>query len=220
MKSGLLINYWVVKIAVCLLFLAVFVLNAAAQEADSETRKNEFGVWGGVSPDSSTIFSSGRTTDAHYGAIGFRYARRFNNGDKVNLKYTIDAIPAAILSDKTIRFVPLSGNAFRIDEIRRTYYGYGVAPLGLQINFRPRHKLQPFLGSSGGLLIFNSVLQDSFGKRFNFTADVGGGAEYRLKKGRAIKIGYKYFHISNGGRGFVNPGIDNNLFYAGYSFSR
>lgn len=200
-------------------------MSAAAQTSD-EAGKNEFGVWGGFSPDSSTVFKgSGRTEDARYGTIAGRYARRFNNNDTVNLKYTLDVIPVAVLSDKAFRFVPVTtgvgtGTTFRIDEIRRTYYGFGVAPLGLQANFRPRKKLQPFVGGSGGLLYFDKNLQDGLGRRFNFTADVGGGIEYRLKEGRAVTFGYKYLHISNGGRGFINPGIDNNLFYVGYSFSK
>ena len=56
------------------------------------------------------------------------------------------------------------------------------------------------------------------GTRFQFTADVGGGVEIRLKDKKAVTLGYKYYHISNGNRGIVNPGIDNNLFYVGYTF--
>ena len=203
---------------VCALLVGALWSSAAAQTENPG--KNQLSVWGGVSPDSSTVFKgSGRTADARFGLVAVRYARRFNNGRLVNLKYTIDAIPAAILSDKSLLPVlaPIGiGSIVRDD--RQTYYGAGVSPLGLQINFLPRRKIQPFIGGSGGLLIFNKTLQDGLGKQFNFTADLGGGVEYRLSNGRAVTFGYKYYHISNGKRGIVNPGIDNNIFYVGYTF--
>ena len=34
---------------------------------------------------------------------------------------------------------------------------------------------------------------------------------------RAITLGYKFLHISNGFTSAVNPGVDNNVFYAGFS---
>ncbi|HMS42969.1 MAG TPA: acyloxyacyl hydrolase, partial [Pyrinomonadaceae bacterium] len=89
---------------------------------------------------------------------------------------------------------------------------------GLQVNFRPRNKYQPFVGVSGGLLYFNKTTPNFVGTRFNFTADVGGGLEIKLKKKRALTIGYKYYHISNGDRGIENPGFDHNIFYIGYTF--
>ena len=198
------------------------LIGGAASSAQAQTEnpgKNQLSVWGGVSPDSSTIFKgSGRTEDARLGIIAVRYARRFNNGRLVNLKYTIDAVPAAILSDKSLLPVLVPVGSLTTQDNHRTYYGFGVAPLGLQINLMPHHRIQPFVGASGGLLIFDKILQDGLGKRFNFTADLGGGIEYHLSNGRAVTFGYKYYHISNGKRGIVNPGIDNNLFYIGYAF--
>jgi opacity protein-like surface antigen len=201
--------------AACLLCLTIF----AAAQTIVEAGKNEFSVWSGASPDSSTVFKgSGRTRDAAYGMFAVRYARRFDNSDGVNLKYTIDAIPAAVLSDKAVIAIPTTGSGFALQTRRKNYYGFGLAPLGLQINLRPHRRLQPFVEGSGGFLYFNKILQNNFGSRFNFTANVGAGFEYRLKNNRSVTFGYKYFHISNGGRGLVNPGIDNNLFYVGVSF--
>lgn len=201
----------------CALLLAIFAAAAAAQTEDEG--KNEISVWGGFSPDSSTVIKgTGRTEDAQFGIVGLRYARRFNNNDTINLKYTADFIPAAILSAPDIRLIPTGAGTFRLDEDRRTAYGFGVAPLGLQMNFRPRKKLQPFVGASGGLLYFNKRIPNDLGERFSFTADVGAGAEYRLRNGRAVTFGYKFYHISNGGRGVENLGIDNNVFYVGYTF--
>ena len=200
-----------------LLLLAVFAAGIFAQ--DEELGKNELTVWGGFSPDSSTVFKgTGRTEDARFGIAAFRYSRRFNNSDKVNLKYTADFVPLAVLNYPDVEVVQTGTNSFRVDRVRPTRYAFGVAPLGLQMNFRPRKKLQPFVQSTGGLLYFNERIPNVTGARFAFTADVGGGIEYRLQNRRSVTFGYKFYHISNGGRGLENPGIDNNVFYIGYTF--
>lgn len=202
------------KLLLPVIFLALFV-SAAAQSDD--LGKNEFTVWGGFSPDSNTFVKAfGRTEDARFGMVAFRYSRRFNNSDNFNLKYTADVVPAAFLNYPDIEIAPGPPPAARL--VRPTRYAFGAAPLGLQVNFRPRKKLQPFVGASGGMLYFNQRTPNFFGTRFAFTADVGAGLEFRLKNKKSFTVGYKYYHISNGDRGIDNPGYDNNLFYIGYTF--
>lgn len=194
-----------------LLGLALWLIPAAFVFGQgSQIPKNELTVWGGFSPDSSTAIAAfGRTKDAKFGIISFRYSRRFDNGRLVNLKYVADAAPLTILDFS----VPFSAASERV-----TAYGFGAAPLGIQANFRPRKRVQPFVELSGGILYFDKQVPGKLGTHFQFAANLGGGAEIRLKDKRAITIGYKYFHISNGNRGIINPGIDNNVFYLGYTF--
>lgn len=194
----------------------VLLLGVTAFAQDNELGKNEFSVWGGFSPDSNTfIKGTGRTPDARFGIVAFRYARRFNFSDTFNVKYTADVVPVAFLNYPDIELTV--GPPF-IVPTRPTHHAFGVAPLGGQVNFRPRKKYQPFIGTSGGLLYMNKRTPNFGGTRFQYTADVGGGVEIRLKDKKALTVGYKYYHISNGNRGMVNPGIDNNLFYIGYTF--
>lgn len=194
---------------------AMCLISTVSAQAD-EAGKNELSVWGGGSPDSTSFI--GKTQDARFGIVAVRYARRFNNNDTVNLRYTADFVPAAVLSFPFFQAVQTGANTFRIDSVRRRVYAYGITPLGLQANFRPRKKVQPFVGASGGFLHFRKSIPDFTGTRFNFTAEAGGGVDFRMRKNRAVTVGYKYYHISNGYRGVENPGFDNNLFYVGYRF--
>lgn len=209
------------KLFVSATLLMFFGFTILAQN-DTETGKNELTIWGGFSPSSSTIIKgTGRTPDARFGIVAFRYARRFNNNNSFNLKYTADVVPVAVLnypdiSDVPTLITPTGTPTLQIS--RQTRYAFGAAPIGIQANFRPRKKIQPFIGASGGFLIFNKRTPNFVGTRFAFTADVGAGLEIKLKEKRAITFGYKYYHISNGNRGLENPGIDNNLFYIGYTF--
>ncbi len=174
------------------------------RESDSEY-KNEIKFWGGFSPDSTSDLPTALTKDARFGIAAVRYAKRFNNGRVVNLKYTADVYLLSVLN------YPADGNS------RKSQAGFGFSPFGLQIDFRPRKKVQPFIGSSGGIMIYNKKIPNELGTKFNFTAELSTGIEFRIKEDRALTFGYRLFHVSNGGRGF-NPAFDNNVIFAGYSF--
>ena len=85
---------------------------------------------------------------------------------------------------------------------RRWSIGEAMSPAGLQLNFSPRRKLQPFLSAHGG----------SF--------DLGVGIELYRSKTRSIRAEYRYHHISNDDTAQSNPGIDNGLFQVSYVFGR
>ncbi len=186
------------------------LLFAVSISAQAVTNKNEFSIWGGFSPDSTTAIKAfGRTPDTRFGLAALRYARRFNNGHTVNLKYTADLIPVAVINFPDQSTLPT---------VRKTAYAIGITPFGIQANFRPAKKYQPFADLSGGFMYFNKQVPNDLGTKFHFTAALGGGVEVRLNEKRAVTVGYKYYHISNGQRGEINPGFDNNLFYVGYTF--
>jgi hypothetical protein len=51
----------------------------------------------------------------------------------------------------------------------------------------------------------------------NFLIDLGGGIRIKTGERHALSLGYKFLHISNAFTSPVNPGVDNNVFYAGFS---
>ncbi len=212
------------KIFQFVLTLLFFSHLAFAQTADSPVQnqeypeKNEFQISAGGSFHSSTIIGS--TEDARFGTLGLRYARIFKPNRAIALKYTVDVTPVNILSYPFFRLENIGGNNFAVRRTRVSRYGFGVAPIGIQVNFRRKNKIQPFATSSGGFIYFKNRIPDETGARFNFTADVGGGVQFMLKNKKAVTLGYKYQHISNGYRAQSNPGFDSNIFYIGFSVFR
>lgn len=191
--------------------------STAAQRAGGafgmEKAVNEFGLWGGGSFSAPTLIGS--TEGVRFGLVGFRYARVLARGDNLALKYTLDAVPVASMSFPS--FEPEPGGARRV---RRTITGAGLSPVGFQINFRRRERVQPFAQGSGGFLYFGERVPDERGAQFNFTADFGGGVQWKTGARRAWTIGYRYHHVSNGYRADFNPGFDSNIFYVGFSIFR
>ena len=198
------------KIFVSAVWLMLLGLSISAQE--EEPGKNELMVWGGYAPAVRTFAIGGRTWDAQLGIGAVRYSHRFNNSNWVNLKYTLDASLLVMnYPDKVV-----SGTT--VTPTRETRVGIGLAPIGLQANFRPRKKLQPFIGLALGFMPFTERTPNVTGENLNFSTAGGGGVEYRLAHKRAITFGYNFYHISNASRGVENPGYDAQLFFVGYTF--
>ncbi|HEX8150027.1 MAG TPA: acyloxyacyl hydrolase [Pyrinomonadaceae bacterium] len=178
-----------------------------------ERAANEYGVWGGGSFGSPTVI--GKTGGVRLGLVAFRYARVLARGENLALKYTLDAVPVAAMS-----FPSFETAAGVTREVRKTITGAGLSPVGFQLNFRRRERVQPFAQASGGFLYFGERVPDVRGAQFNFTGDFGGGVQWKAGARRAWTAGYRYHHVSNGYRADVNPGFDSNLFYVGFSIFR
>ena len=181
-------------------------------------KRNEFGVWGGISFHAPTLI--GKTPDARFGNIGLRYGRILAANENLAFSWTIDAVPVAVLSTNRFTIVPTGPGTFTIQRSREHTYGAGVSPIGLKLNFRRAQMLQPFVSGSGGFLYFTKDVPVSGAARFNFTYDFGGGIQIVKDSGRAITVGYKYNHISNGYHAPINPGVDVQMVYVGYSIRR
>ena len=188
---------------------------AQQQSEGIQKRWNEFGVWGGISFHSPTLI--GKTPDSRFGNIGLRYGRVLAASKTVAFEWTIDAIPLSILSTPRFTLVPNGTGGFIVTQTRKSVYGWGAAPIGLKFNFRRNRRVQPFGQATGGFLYFNEQVPVSGAERFNFTFDFSGGVQIVNTNRRAFTIGYKYQHISNGNRSSINPGVDVQMIFAGFS---
>ena len=210
--------------AVMLLFLSasVFAQTAATgslnviapsvprQQVDFfDGHHNEFGFWGGFSPNSSSLI--GVSVDRSLSLFAARYGRLIHAGDHITWKYTADFVPLAIVHQ------PVNHGPWEDRSHRESRYGAGIAPIGFQANFRPHQRIQPFLETAEGFLYFNRPTPYADATNFNFTFDLGAGIQTFAPRHRSVSFGYKYHHISNAYTGRVNPGLDSNLFYVAYS---
>lgn len=96
-----------------------------------------------------------------------------------------------------------------------SFSGFGITPVGFQFNLNKKNRVQPFLKSSAGFMYFNEPFPDDRGSQLNFTLEMGGGLEFVIAQNISLTLGYKYHHMSNGQLGFINPGVDSNIFYSG-----
>lgn len=175
---------------------------------------NQFGVWANYSPNSFVFDGTSRGRKLFL--LNLQYARVLLARRVATLKYTGDVIPVAFESQPTQVFL-VNGNMLR--NPAGTIYGAGASPIGLQLNFGSR-RVQPFLSGSVGFLYFAQQVPVLRSSQFNYTANLGIGLEVFSGSGRSFAVGYKYHHLSNADSAPLNPGLDSNVFYTGFSFFR
>jgi hypothetical protein len=197
--------------AVAVLLLATSCSTLVSAQANPRFGgDNEIGVWAGFSPVSGAMV--GGSPDRKFFISALRYSRVLLESRNIGLRYTIDLIPTAVVFQPKNGYKALSGGQ------REAIYGAGIAPVGMQINFRRQRALQPFGNISGGLLYFTRNVPVPGSANFNFTFDFGAGAQYFYRPRRALTAGYMFHHLSNAGTAPHNPGIDNNIIYGGLSW--
>ena len=103
---------------------------------------------------------------------------------------------------------------------RRWSKGEAMSPFGLRLNLFPRNRTQPFIVGHGGYMYTTQVVPVDGAGSFNFTFDAGIGVELYRSPTRSVSLEYRYHHFSNNNTAAANPGVDNGLFQAAYSFGR
>jgi hypothetical protein len=171
--------------------------------------RHDFQFFAGFSPASATLI--GTTSDRRLLLAGFGYSYRCWIWSGTAISYSGEIMPAAVLfqpGQYLPQFVPA-----------HSVYGFGITPLGFTAEFGRRHKVYPFLQTNEGIVASSEPIPINVtgATGLNFLIDVGGGVRVRAGPRHAISFGYKFLHISNGFTSAVNPGVDNTVFYAGFS---
>lgn len=193
--------------------------NASSSDSPYRLKRgdNEFGVWGGGAFSATTIF--GGLTDAEADERGFiiaafRYGRTLAANESMALQYTLDAIPLAVATGNIESSTTVAGvTTFR----RGSAYGAGVTPLGLQLDFANNSRVKPFIHINGGLLVFNGSVPLPDSGKLALIGETGAGLRVFTSERRAINLGVRFHHISNGDRAGSNRGLNQFIFYAGFS---
>lgn len=198
------------RLAALLLFSAAPAW-AAFCSADSSPQdaRHDFQFFSGYSPVSATLI--GTTTDRRFFIAGFGYSYRCWVWPGISLAYSGEIMPAAILfqpSQYLPQFVP-----------SHAVYGFAITPLGFTVDFGRSHKAYPFLETDEGIIASTEPIPINVlgATGLNFLIDFGGGLRVKMGERHAVALGYKFLHISNGFTSAVNPGLDNNVFYVGFS---
>lgn len=193
--------------------------NAAAFQ-DINPGRHEFGFWAGFSPSSPTLISTAQ--DRQFALLGLRYGFYFARSGPVTFQYTADFLPAAVVLQPWFGRTSVAPPAGPAAAGGRTpVAGFGFAPVGFKFNYGSR-RLSPFAAITAGMIYTGEPvpITGPGTTRMNFMFDFGGGVQWLLPNRRSLMIGYKLHHISNANRAEVNPGVDSNVIFIGYSFLR
>ncbi len=188
------------KRAITFLFLAIPAMAGICSSNSASDTRHNFQFFAGYSPVSTTLI--GTTTDRRFFMAGFGYSYRCWIWSGVSISYSGELMPAAVLLEPD-----------------HAVYGFAITPLGFTAEFGRHRRVHPFVETDEGIIASSDPIPISvYGATgLNFLIDLGGGIRIKAGPRREISLGYKYLHISNGFTSPVNPGVDNNVFYAGFS---
>lgn len=208
-----------------LIFPLALVISLAApvcaQNDDNhflERGDNEFGFWAGFSPKATTVFGGLRDDEADdrkFFTAALHYGRTLAANDAVALQYSLDIVPVAVATGTIVSRTtgPSGVTTFQ----RESAYGTGFTPLGLQLDFANGAKVHPFVHVNGGYLYFNKSVPIEDAGQFAFVGEAGGGVRLFTSERRAVNVGVRFHHISNGDRSGSNRGLNQFVIYAGFS---
>jgi len=100
------------------------------------------------------------------------------------------------------------------------FWGVGLSPLFLRWNFSAAKQVRPFAEASAGVMLIDWETPGPGRVVGNFNEQIGFGLRVGRPSGTGLVGGFRYQHISNGGRAHPSSGVDTYLVYAGVSFVR
>jgi hypothetical protein len=158
----------------------------------------------------------GRLHDRDLYVVGVRRRWPVAVGRRASLAYSVDFLPA-VLSTGMPEEYSLSCHAevCVLSSARSMVYGVGLAPVGLQARMALTPRLGLVTGADGGMVWFARAVPDPDERRLNFSLDGRAGLELRVARELILTVGYRFNHISNGGAGPVNPGMNSHMFELG-----
>ncbi len=179
---------------------------------------NEWGFWAGFSPKATTVFAGlhdDEAADRKFFIAALHYGRTLAANHSLALQYQLDVVPVAVATGTIVSRTtsPTGVDTFR----RETAYGAGFTPLGLQLDFANGSKVHPYVHVNGGFLYFNKSVPIEDAGQFAFVGEAGGGVRIFTSERRAVNIGVRFHHISNGDTSGSNRGLNQFVIYAGFS---
>ena len=182
---------------------------------------NEFGFWGGGAFTATRIFGGLREDEARDRGLvlaAFRYGRTLAANKNYALQYTLDAIPLAVATGNITESTTTTTPTGTVTTFRReSTYGAGLTPLGLQLDFANSARVHPFLHVNGGFLVFSKSVPLPDAGKFAYVGEAGTGLRIFTSERRAVTLGVRFHHISNGNRAGANRGLNEFVLYAGFS---
>jgi hypothetical protein len=179
------------------------------------------GFWGGGAPGSPEVIS--HIPSRQLGIAAVQWGWDVGRWRSLRLTYTADLVPLVLIAqprEEGRYLFTQSGEIRNVHQGPQIVYGAGALPVGWRLTFRRESRVAPFLAGAGGFLLTTKKVpyQVPDGTAYNFMFHVGGGVQIAKVGGCDLLFGYSWWHLSNARLTRINPGIDENLFYAGLLF--
>ena len=178
------------------------------------------GPYGGIGLNSPGGDKWGSIADRDHVIIGVRGSAEVLRWGRLAVAFSPEIVPALILTNNPIyETVPMQrGGVTRQTQVvvgSGPVYGIGLTPLGTEALLRTGSTMQAFAAVAVGVVWFTREVPVANSKSYNYTIEVGGGLLWEYGRGRRMRFGYMFHHLSNAWSAVENPGLDGDIFYVG-----
>jgi Lipid A 3-O-deacylase (PagL) len=137
----------------------------------------------------------------------------------IRLRYTAQLLPVIRMSNiEDYGALTTSVSTIYVVTGRSPAYGIGVVPLGLDLDTRLGRRVQIGAGVGAGIAGFSRHVPVAASRQRAFTAEWGTRVRLELDDARALVLGFRWKHTSNGLTAWENPGVDSRMVSAGISW--
>ena len=199
-----------------LLLLGATVLGAQATatwELGSEVMQS-------LTPSRPNAVFGGQASDIGESALSLRASTTLVRLGPVRLRYAAQLLPVIRLSAvEQYGTLATSVSTFYVITGRAPAWGIGLVPLGLDLDTRLGRRVHLNVGAGVGIAGFSRHVPVAASRRRAFTAEWGTRLRVDLDHGRALLLGLRWKHTSNGLTAWENPGLDSRMLSAGFSWT-
>jgi hypothetical protein len=209
------------RIASFLMLLSLAASSAFAQQPSpaSQPYRWTLGAYFGSSQHAAAGHLWGLTKDREHYFFGLHADVPLVERERWTFSWAPELTPLVVVTKnpyyRTARAEP--GNRLTtIEDGRGPVAGFGMAPIGLEADIRWKPRVEPYAAGALGCLWFTRDTPSVHSRKFNFTAEFGGGLRVRLQNQAWMRIGYKFHHFSNAHTAPANPGVDAHVVFIGF----
>jgi Lipid A 3-O-deacylase (PagL) len=208
-------------VLVLALIFGAMPMAGAAQTADRENEfvpRWEIGSYVGIARHSLAGPIFGIVPDRDHVFVGVQMTAHVIRTRRWAFAYAPEIVPLLLVSNnpRYREVTARNGRRSIVEDGRSPVAGFGISPIGVQAQLRVGSRLRPYVAAAAGVVWFTRAVPVAGSRAFNFTLEMGGGVRWQYRPKDALRIGYKFHHLSNAYTAVQNPGLDAAVFLVGY----
>jgi opacity protein-like surface antigen len=182
---------------------------------ESTLPERELGFQGMGSVGHFHIFANSWWSNLYMGgAEYYRHSWGYAAGARLDYTAAVNAVVLRQPADASFW-----GNFPLSKPMPREYVGgLDIAPIGIRMQWFSNRAVKPYLVGRGGIMGTTKKALSVDGSYLNFSLQVNTGVQFRLSDRWDGRIGWGFFHFSNGFVVPSNPGLDSMGYTCGLSY--